>query len=222
MHCITKNIRFRVLYCWRRATRTHATQCRLQTIAPARGFLTCRPASRRFDLHRRTPMPKLLVLFDPRSDDMTRLADAVAEGARSVRFAEVDVRTSSDASSASAATTRHRALENADMLAAYDGIIVGAAPAGSTNGAALEQLVPPATNLLNKVGSAFTAAPPGDGRREILWSVLTPMADRGMILVPPQITTSPADELESARAQGKRVAEIVGWVTHARSHHHHH
>ena len=164
-------------------------------------------------------MPKLLVLFDPRSDDMMRLADAVAEGARSVRFAEVDVRRSGDAPSAAA---RHRALERADALAAYDGIIVGAAPAGSTSGSALEQLVSPATNLLGKVGSAFTAAQPGEGRREILWSVLTPMADRGMILVPPQITESPGDELEGARAQGKRVAEVVGWVTHARSHHHHH
>jgi len=46
------------------------------------------------------------------------------------------------------------------------------------------------------------------------------LADRGMILVPPA-STVPEDVLESAREQGKRVAQVVGWVTHARSHHHH-
>ena len=37
-------------------------------------------------------MPKLLVLFQSRSPEVVRLAEAVAEGARSVRFAEVDLR----------------------------------------------------------------------------------------------------------------------------------
>jgi hypothetical protein len=165
-------------------------------------------------------MPKLLVLFDPRSDDMTRLAEAVAEGARSVRFAEVDLRRSADVPDA-AATTRHRALETADALAAYDGILVGAT-AVSANSSAQELLADPATKLANKVGSAFTPNQLDGHRRDLLWAVLTPMADRGMILVPPPLTEPAADELESARALGKRVAEVVGWVTHARSHHHHH
>jgi hypothetical protein len=40
-----------------------------------------------------------------------------------------------------------------------------------------------------------------------------------MILVP-----APFDDHEpgeSARRAGTRVAEVIGWVTHARSHHHH-
>jgi NAD(P)H dehydrogenase (quinone) len=161
-------------------------------------------------------MPKLLVLFDSRSEDVTQLADAVAEGARSVRFAEVDVRRIEESSAATASPARHRALETADALAAYDGIIVDAAAAP------LDPLASATTSLVNKVGSAFTTSQAGGGRREALWSILTPMADRGMILVPPPVSESPADELESARQLGKRVAEVVGWVTHARSHHHHH
>ena len=37
-------------------------------------------------------MPKVLVLFHSRSGTTARLADAIAEGARSVRFTEVEVR----------------------------------------------------------------------------------------------------------------------------------
>jgi hypothetical protein len=163
-------------------------------------------------------MPKLLVLFDPRSDEMTQLADAVADGVRSVRFAEVDVRRLGDASGATTPSSRHRALESTAALAAYDGIIVGAVAGGGAAAGSLSG----ATSLMNKVGSVFTSAGTGAERSDVLWSVLAPMADRGMILVPPPVTEPPSDELESARGQGKRVAEVVGWVAHARSHHHHH
>jgi NAD(P)H dehydrogenase (quinone) len=170
-------------------------------------------------------MPKLLVLFDPRSDDLTRLAEAVADGARRVRFAEVDVRRiGSRAEGASGGTeaTRYRALETADALAAYDGVIVGAVPDSGAGAGVVAPLPDASASLVNKVGSAFAATQPGERRRDLLWSVLTPMADRGMILVPPPLTDTHGDELESAREQGRRVAEVVGWVTHARSHHHHH
>ncbi|HEV7994460.1 MAG TPA: hypothetical protein VGP25_21740 [Gemmatimonadaceae bacterium] len=166
-------------------------------------------------------MPKLLVLFDSHSDDLARLAEAVAEGARSVRFAEVDVRRIPGASGDRASSARHRALESADALAAYDGIIVGASPASASSDAATGPVGAAPVSLVNKVGSAFATHDGGD-RRAALWSVLTPMADRGMILVTPSITEAPSDEVESAREQGKRVADVVGWVTHARSHHHHH
>jgi hypothetical protein len=167
-------------------------------------------------------MPKLLVLFDPRSNDLAPLADAIAEGARQVRFAEVDVRRMALATPDDTPVGRHRALESADALATYDGIIVGVAPVESPGESPIEALSATTASLTNRVGSAFTAGRHGDDRRSALWSVLTPMGDRGMILVPPPLSESPADELESARDQGKRVAEVVGWVTHARSHHHHH
>ncbi len=37
-------------------------------------------------------MPKILVLFHSRTGNTAALADAIAQGAKSVRFAEVDVR----------------------------------------------------------------------------------------------------------------------------------
>lgn len=191
----------------------------IETIETAREFLLRRTRSILDSTFTAlTPMPKLLVLFDPRSDEMTRLADAVADGVRSVRFAEVDVRRVGDASSGAAPGARHRVLDSTAALAAYDGIIVGAA----SRSASLLDSLAGSTGLLNKVGSAFTATRLGAERGDVLWSVLAPMADWGMILVPPPVTESPSDELESARQQGKRVAEVVGWVAHARSHHHHH
>ena len=165
-------------------------------------------------------MPKLLVLFDSRSDDMTRLAEAIAEGARRVRFAEVDLRRIDGASGTTGLGGRHRALESADALAAYDGIIMGADPDAASHEAEMPPLG--SASLVNKVGSAFMATQAGEDRRLVLWSTLAPMADRGMILVAPPLADATVDSIESARELGKRVADVVGWVTHARSHHHHH
>ena len=161
-------------------------------------------------------MPKLLILFEAFADDIAQLADAVAEGARGVRFAEVDVRRLGGTEF----TTRgsYKALESADALADYDGILLGA-HGGQED--AVHEVLTTAASLVNKVGSVFTAAR-GGARRDILLAALAPMADRGLILVPPPLGDAPGDELELARALGKRVAEVVGWVTHARSHHHHH
>jgi hypothetical protein len=176
-------------------------------------------------------MPKLLVLFDARSDALTPLADAVAEGARGVRFAEVDVRHACVASSGwgggddvgegAPRVGRYRALESPEALGAYDCIVVGVeAGRGAEADPVRALLAGGAVNLRNKVASAFTAAT-GEQRRDALWSVLTPMADRGMILVPPALIDTGVDDVDSARQLGKRVYDITGWITHARSHHHH-
>ena len=50
-------------------------------------------------------MPKLLVLFYSRTGNTAAIADAVAEGAKSVRFAEVDVRRIDDLASAAVIET---------------------------------------------------------------------------------------------------------------------
>ncbi|MEO6528869.1 MAG: hypothetical protein ABIP93_19785 [Gemmatimonadaceae bacterium] len=170
-------------------------------------------------------MPKLLVLFDARSDDLARLADAVAEGVRSVRFAEVDVRRAPpDGAPEDGARlgSRHRTLESPDALAAYDGIIVGATASGGDEHDAVRALLDAsAVNLANKVASAFTVTTNVDARRAALWSVLIPMAERLMIIVPPRVDEPGDDDGETARKLGKRVTDVVGWITHARSHHHH-
>lgn len=163
-------------------------------------------------------MPKLLVLVPARGTELAPLADAVLEGARSVRFAEVDVRTFGDA--VDAAPSR-KSLAGSGDLASYDGIVVGA-PAGDVEGAEFrETLARFGGSLTNKVGSAFTTGS-GAGRTAVLWSALAPMADRGMILVPLPFASEGDTSVDACRQMGKRVAEVIGWVTHAKSHHHHH
>jgi multimeric flavodoxin WrbA len=162
-------------------------------------------------------MPKLLVLVPARGIELAPLADAVLEGARSVRFAEVDVRTLDDAADA---TSNRKPLAAIDDLASYDGIVVGV-PAGDVDGTAVrETFAHFGGSLANKVGSAFTTGS-GAGRTAVLWSALSPMADRGMILVPLPFSDDGAASTDACRQMGKRVADVVGWVTHARSHHHH-
>ena len=171
-------------------------------------------------------MPKLLVLFHSRSPDVVALAEAVVEGARSVRFAEVDLRRleASDAGTHSTAPDgagrTHRTLERVDDIATYDGLVLALPAADQATATLTEALGALGASLVNKVGSVVTAAE-GEGRSAVLWSALAPMADRGMILVPSPFTKSEEPAPDSARRIGKRVAEVIGWVTHARSHHHH-
>ena len=171
-------------------------------------------------------MPKLLVLFHSRSPDVLALADAAVEGARSVRFAEVDLRRleapdpNPHAAAPDAVGRSHRTLAHGDDLATYDGLIL--VLPGEGDGAAIVTAALEAAggSLANRVGSVVTAAM-GEGRNAVLWAALTPMADRGMILVPAPFADGEAPTAESARRTGKRVAEVISWVTHARSHHHH-
>lgn len=163
-------------------------------------------------------MPKLLVLIPARGPELAPLVDAVVEGARSVRFAEVDVRTFGDMDGAAAS---RKPLASIEDLASYDGIVFGV-PAGDIEGQAVRDILARfGGSLTNKVGSAFTTGA-GAGRTAVLWSTLSPMADRGMILVPLPFSDEGDSSADACRQMGKRVAEVVGWVTHARSHHHHH
>lgn len=164
-------------------------------------------------------MPKLLVLFQSHSLDVVRLAEAAADGARRVRFAEVDLRrlVTSDAVGHETGGRVSRPLDHVDDIAGYDGLILVAAE-GPDAGALVRTLGTFKGSLVNKVGCALSSAT-GSDRHAVLWSVLTPMADRGMILVPGAFADQ-EPEGESARRAGTRVAEVIGWVTHARSHHH--
>jgi len=171
-------------------------------------------------------MPKLLVLFQSRRPDVVELAEAAVEGARRVRFAEVDLRrladtdeTSVPASTDAAGGREYRTLEHVDDLIAYDGLILVVCAVSEASAALARTIGSHGATLTDKVGSALTPATDAD-RNSVLWSALTPMADHGMILVPAPFADA-NDPAETARRLGTRVAEVIGWVTHARSHHHH-
>ena len=169
-------------------------------------------------------MPKILVLFQSRSPDVVRLAETTAGGARSVRFAEVDLRRLPISDDANDVTVdpggrAHRPLSPADEIGAYDGLILAAG--SESDGESLARALGSfGGSLANKVGSALTTATGAD-RRTVLWSVLGAMADRGMILLSAPFAAAGAADDEAIHNLGKRVVEVVGWVTHARSHHHH-
>jgi NAD(P)H dehydrogenase (quinone) len=205
-------------------------------------------------------MPKILVLFYSRTGNTAALADAVAEGARSVRFAEVDVRRIDDLAPASVIASipdwarsretlaaRYQTFADVNALVDYDALILGAPTRYGIMAAELKNVLDQTGPLwqrgalVNKVGAAFTSVATGHGGHETtLWSIMTPMANLGLILVPPGYSDavmfsggSPygatattgggapgAADLAAARHQGKRVAEVTGWITHARSHAH--
>ena len=203
-------------------------------------------------------MPKVLVLFYSRTGNTARLADALVEGARSVKFTEVDVRRIDDlapaqviesvpgwAESRSALAQRYRAFEGVDQLEQYDAIVLGAPTRYGVMAAELKNVIDqtgPLWNrgaLVDKVGSAFTSVSTAHGGHETtLWSIMTTMANLGMILCPPGYSDPamfsggspygatavtgggpPGDlDLAAARHQGKRVATVTGWVHHAKGH----
>jgi NAD(P)H dehydrogenase (quinone) len=205
-------------------------------------------------------MPKILVLFYSRTGNTAALADAIVEGAKSVRFAEVDVRRIDDLAPASVIdaipdwkasreklAARYPAFGDVNSLADYDALILGAPTRYGIMAAELKHVLDQtgplwqAGRLVNKVGSAFTSVATQHGGHETtLWSIMTPMANLGMIIVPPGYSDAvmfaggspygataatgggaPGEaDLAAARHQGKRVAEVVGWITHARSHKH--
>ena len=169
-------------------------------------------------------MPKTLVLFSSRTGRTAALADAIAEGASSVRFAEVDVRllpalalpeTTGDpqrTSAQEALLRRYRPLEAVERLGDYDGLILGAPTRNGVVAAELEHLLRQAGTLfgggklVDRAGSAFTTVPEGGGGAEAaLWSIMKPLAAMGMILVPPgPAGGNAADSPYGATATGDR------------------
>jgi len=147
------------------------------------------------------------------------LADAVADGVRSVRFAEVDVRRLADLGEASG-TGRVRTLNGADELAAYDGLVLGTDGLGPVPEAVTGLLAGAGTLRQQKalgtsVGAAFVAGASATEGEDARWTLLRTLGALGLVLVP-----ASGDGVESARQLGHRVAHVVSWITHARSHHH--
>ena len=188
-------------------------------------------------------MPKVLVLFHSRTGNTAALADAIAEGAGSVKFTEVELRRIDDLAAPSiidaderwktsraALARKYRTLESVESLADYDALIVGSPARGGMMSAEVRNVLDAVAvlsqrgALTDKVGSAFSAArAPEGGRETTMHSILVPMMHHGMLIVPPAYGEDPA----IARGQGARVAKVAEWVRHAKSHegghgHHHH
>lgn len=150
-------------------------------------------------------MPRILVLFHSRTGHTAALADAVAEGARAVRFTEVDIRRIEDLAPGALADAvpewkearealarKYRALESPERIAEYDGVVLGSPGHFGVMSAelrnVLDQLGPLASRggLLDKVGGAFTTALAARGGHEAtLAGITTALASLGMLLCPP-------------------------------------
>jgi len=156
-------------------------------------------------------MPKVLVLFDSADRGADHLAEIAADGARSVRFTEVDVRVVSDGMASSG--TRRRQLESADLVDQYDAVII----VGSNRETpiAIDSLLASLDrstqgDFVDKVFAAIPAGGPTANR----------LSATGAIAVGLR-AGSPNQDAE-ARKTGERVAKVAEWVRHAISHEHGH
>ena len=166
-------------------------------------------------------MPKVLVLFDSGDERAERLADWAADGAKKVRFTEVDVRDVGNEPSRSG-TSRKR-LESRDAIDQYDGVVVVGwhrEPPAAID--ALRGGHPRANGeFVDRVFASLCAAHASDGFSDL----------GGIVIGAPAGST---DLETTARKIGERVAKVAAWVRHALSHeqseghshqahsHHHH
>lgn len=183
-------------------------------------------------------MPKVLVLFHSRTGNTAALADAIADGAASVKFTEVDVRRVDDLAAQSAIDAdeswkasravlakKYRTLESVDVIAQYDALILGGPARYGILSAELKHTLDQAGlaadgALRDKIGSAFgPEATPNGGHDTNVMSMLLPMMHLGMIIVAAGYADgSSTDRTTIARQQGARVARVAEWVRHAKSH----
>ena len=162
-------------------------------------------------------MPRTLVLLSGHSPQLAALADAIGEGAGSVRFAEVDVRRLPESGAitgdgpadegvrdivrreaAAGGMSPYRMFEDIERLAEYDAIVIGAS--GRDGADEVVRLLARAGGTLgegrlaDRAGAAFWATASGEEIEEGLWPILRSMAALGMLLVP----AGPAAEPDSS------------------------
>ena len=195
-------------------------------------------------------MSKILVLYYSSYGHLAKMADAVAEGARSAG-AEVDVRRVPETApfyvaqaAGFVADHSHAVLEDVNELASYDGIIVGAPTRFGRMASQMASFWDRAGGvwfqgqLNGKVGGAFTSTATQHGGQETtLFSIITNLLHFGLTVVgldygfqgqsgvgevkggSPYGATTIADgdgsrqpsevELDGARYQGRRIAEVA-------------
>jgi NAD(P)H dehydrogenase (quinone) len=198
-------------------------------------------------------MPRILVLYYSSYGHLAKMADAVAEGARSAG-AEVDVRRVPETAPFEVAQAAgfvvdhsHPVLEDVGELANYDGILVGAPTRFGRRASQMAAFWDKAgglwmTGKLNgKIGGAFTSTATQHGGQEVtLFSIITNLMHFGLTIVgldygfqgqgrldeitggsPYGATTiagsdgsrQPSEtELDGARYQGRRVAELTAKI----------
>lgn len=197
-------------------------------------------------------MPKVLVLFHSRTGRTAEIADAIARGAETVKFTEVEIRRLEDLApepgtggvadvqpepAGATLAKKYRTLESVESLSQYDALIIGSPARYGVMSAELARVLDQAESLsrrgalLDKVGSAFGPLDAAEaGLDAHVDSMHVALMHLGMIIVPPAHGASSArghgaDALALAQQQGARVAKVAEWVRHAKSHEahgHHH
>ena len=160
-------------------------------------------------------MPKLLVMLLDATDDATRLAAASLDGASSVRFTEVDLR--SNAPHDAIAGRRCRQLESPERIQDYDGLVLIAANPASPGLVAFTETLKPAAsrgayaNLV--IGVTTSQSEPAANAAAALGGIVVTSANM-------------AEPMHEAAHIAARVARVAAWVRHSLDHehqaHHHH
>jgi NAD(P)H dehydrogenase (quinone) len=141
-------------------------------------------------------MAKVLVLYYSSYGHIEKMADAVAEGARSAG-AEVDIRRVPETAPQAVVEaahfktdTTHPLIESVDKLAEYDAIVIGAPTRFGRMPSQMASFLDQAGGLwfsgalIGKVGGAFTSTASQHGGQETtLFSILTNLLHFGMTIV---------------------------------------
>jgi NAD(P)H dehydrogenase (quinone) len=141
-------------------------------------------------------MAKVLVLYYSSYGHIEKMADAVAEGARSAG-AEVDIRRVPETAPQAVVEaahfktdTTHPLIESVDKLADYDAIVIGAPTRFGRMSSQMASFLDQAGGLwfsgalIGKVGGAFTSTASQHGGQETtLFSILTNLLHFGMTIV---------------------------------------
>jgi hypothetical protein len=160
----------------------------------------------------RSVVPKLIVLFYGDENNAPAIAEAAADGAKSIRFTEVDLR------AGATTATRHKRADSTSStdtvtaVAEYDGVLLSA-PAGRTHDE-LTTLLHDLRHHGHATNTVFALAAGAP-------ALLEELSRLGGIIV---TTPAVADPVEQARQVGARAAKVAGWVRHGLGHeaeHHH-
>ena len=149
-------------------------------------------------------MPKVLALFFGADNSGGAVAEAAAEGAKGIRFAEVDVR------AAGSGESKHKRVASAHAVSHYDGVVL---IAGDSD------MSPELATLLDELQREPRVANIVFGLSGFTPELVGRVARLGGILVGVPHGTGPGNDARGdAVALGARVAKVCGWVRHALGH----